>query len=122
MRIAVSSQNKIQVTGHAGKTSRFWLYTIDGDNKISEKKLLELPKEDIMHIRFHQSENPYAPHPLFNMDIIITGGAGQGFVRRFAQFDVEVVISHEQDPDTAVHKLLDGSLDKLTPHNHGSSH
>ena len=122
MKIAVSSQNKIQVTGHAGKTSRFWIYDVSEDNQVQDKQLLELPKEDIIHVRFHQSENPYAPHPLFNMDYIITGGAGYGFVKRFSQFNVEVIISHEQDPDTAVNKFLDGTLEQLMPHRQGNSH
>ena len=119
MKIAVSSQNKIQVTGHAGKTSRFWVFNVDGDtNQIIDKELLELPKEDILHIRFHSSDNPYADHPIFDVDVLITGGAGQGFVNRLAQQGVQVIIVNEQDPEHAVVKYLEGSLELLQPHTH----
>jgi predicted Fe-Mo cluster-binding NifX family protein len=119
MKIAVSSQNKIQVTGHAGKTSRFWIFTVDpGKKTILEKELVELPKEDILHIRFHESEQPYAQHPIFNVDILLTGGAGQGFVNRLATQQVEVRITNEQDPETAVLKYLNDDLEVFQPHAH----
>ena len=119
MKIAVSSQNKIQVTGHAGKTSRFWIFTVDAGKKtILEKELVDLPKEDILHIRFHESEDPYAEHPIFKVDVLLTGGAGQGFVNRLATQQVEVLISHEQDPETAVLKYLKGDLEVFQPHTH----
>ena len=119
MKIAVSSQNKIQVTGHAGKTSRFWIFTTDPTTRtVLEKELVDLPKEDILHIRFHESEQPYAEHPIFKVDVLLTGGAGQGFVNRLATQQVEVVITHEQDPETAVLKYLSGDLEVFQPHMH----
>lgn len=119
MKIAVSSQNKIQVTGHAGKTSRFWIFTVDASKKtILGQELVELPKEDILHIRFHESEQPYAEHPIFKVDVLLTGGAGQGFVNRLATQQVEVLITNEQDPETAVLKYLSGDLEVHQPHVH----
>lgn len=122
MKIAVSSQNKVQVTGHAGKTSRFWSYEVNDTKQVERKELIELDKEDILHIRFHESETPFAPHPIFDMDVIITGGAGFGFVNRLAQVGVQVVITDEQDPDTAVEKYLSGTLSQMPPHRHHHQH
>ena len=117
MKIAVSSQNKSNVTGHAGKASRFWIYNVDANTKeILSKEMVELKREDILHMRFHESTDPYASHPVFDTDIVITGGAGQGFVAKMARANVPVAITPEQDPDEAVKKLMNNSLETVAPH------
>ena len=40
MKIAITSQNKREITGHAGKCRKFWIYEIN-EGKISNKELLE---------------------------------------------------------------------------------
>ena len=83
MKIAVASQNKKTISAHAGKVSRFYIYTVEeGTKEVVGKELINLAKEDILHIRFHESADPWAPHPIFAVDIVITGGAGMGFVNR----------------------------------------
>ncbi len=117
MKVAISSQNKSDITGHAGKTSRFWIYTVE-DKKIINKELIELAREDILHMRFHESDNPYAPHPVLDSNVIITGGAGQGFISKMAVKDIEVVITDELNPDTAIEQLMNGTIHRLTPGHH----
>ena len=114
MKIAISSQNKQTITGHAGKCSRFWIYETENEVILS-KELTELKREDILHIRFHESKNPYAPHPLFEVDLIITGGAGKGFINRLSVQGVTVLPTSETDPDKAVEKYFDGSLNVINP-------
>jgi hypothetical protein len=48
MKIAVTSQNRKTVTGHAAKCRKFWLYRIEAD-QVEDKTLLELPKEQAFH-------------------------------------------------------------------------
>ena len=122
MRIAVTFQNKKEITGHAGKTSRFLIYNIDNaSNKVIEKDLIELEKEDILHNRFHNSAEPYAPHPIYTTDVLITAGAGYGFVNRLSTQNVNVIITSEQDPDMAVALFLKGELPIGAPHHHINS-
>lgn len=117
MRIAVTYQNKKNITGHAGKTSRFLIYNIE-NGEIVNKSLLELKKEDILHNRFHESQNPWAEHPIFEVDVVITGGAGMGFVNRLGRMNTQVVITDETDPDQAVKLLLERKLQSKSPGQH----
>ncbi len=114
MKIAVTSQNKREVTGHAGKCRKFWIYETEN---IGEKILLELPKEQC----FHES-SPHAPHPLDDVQVLITGGMGAGLIRRLEVKGIEGIVTSEKSPDKAVAAYLDGSLERLAPHEHGHAH
>jgi predicted Fe-Mo cluster-binding NifX family protein len=119
MKVAVTSQNQKVISGHAGKTSRFYIYTIDEPSKvITNKEPITLAKEDILHNRFHESANPWAAHPIFDVDVVITGGAGPGFVNRLATQATKVIITPETDPDEAVRQYLAGSLPQNAPEHH----
>jgi len=62
MKIAVTSQNRKTITGHAGSCRIFWIFTIE-DNKITSKELLELPKEQAF-----RASPPDQPHLLDGID------------------------------------------------------
>lgn len=122
MKIAVSSQNRKSITGHAGKCRKFWIYEIN-DQQVVARTLLELPLEQ----SFHES-TPGAPHPLDGMNVLIGGGMGQGMRRRLAGMGIEAVLTPETDPDKAVSAFLDGSLvrgeveSNDEHHHHGHGH
>ena len=119
MKIAITYQNQREITGHAGKNSRFLIYTLNTDSKeIESKEIINLTKEDILHNRFHNSLDPYSPHPLFDVDYIITAGAGTGFVNRLATQSVKVLITSETDPEEAVRLLINNKLPLQSAHNH----
>ncbi|MDO8940803.1 MAG: NifB/NifX family molybdenum-iron cluster-binding protein [Methylicorpusculum sp.] len=118
MKIAVASQNRKEITGHTGRCRKFWIYTID-NNTISEKELLELPKEE----SFHES-SPFEPSPLDHMQVLITGGMGTGLARRLEQKNIQALITKETDPEKAVKDFLNGTLktEPFEPHEHGHAH
>ncbi len=119
MKIAVTSQNKREITGHAGRCRKFWIYKVV-DGKVGEKTLLELPKEQA----FHESHGNH-PHPLDDIQVFITGSMGMGLVNRMNAKGIEAIITQEKEPDKAVAAYLDGSIDKLPPHQpgeHGNQH
>ena len=123
MKIAIASQNQKTIFGHAGKASKYLVYSVDAETKeIIDKELLELKKEDILHNRFHESPDPFAPHPIYDVDIVITGGAGPGFVNRLASQNTKVIITSETDPDLAVTQLLDDTLPQIAPEHHHHHH
>lgn len=103
MKIGVSSQNFRTITGHAGKGRRFFVYQVDADGEIHEQERLDLPKEMAMHT-FAGDD-----HPLDRLDVLITGGCGQGFVRKMAARGVRVVPTGETDPLRAVRLLASGA-------------
>ena len=113
MKIAVTSQNRREITEHAGRCRKFWIYTVE-DKRVTGKELLEFPKEQ----SFHESD-PHAPHPLDGNDVLISRSMGQGILRRLAGKGILGVITDEKDPDTAVSAWLAGTLHTLQ---HGEGH
>ena len=103
MRIAVTSQDFLTVTGHAGRAHRFILFESHGAGPALEVGRLDLDKSMTIH-----GFDPHAAHPLDRINVLITGGAGAGFIRRLAARDVLVVASDESNPLGAVEAFLSG--------------
>jgi len=118
MKIAVSSQNRKTVTGHAGRTRRFSIWDVKPDAEPIQGEWIDLPKELAFH-EFHSD----GPHPIDGVDVLIVGGAGPGFVRRLAARGVTVVQTRETDPAKAVRDYLAGTLAPAAEHDdhHGHS-
>jgi predicted Fe-Mo cluster-binding NifX family protein len=118
MKIAVTSQNRRDVTGHAGRCRNFWVFDVN-DGVVVDRLLLELPKED----SFHDS-SPHARHPLDGVEILISGGMGDGLRARLARRGIEALVTTETDPELAVRAWLEGRLPQgePRPHQHGADH
>jgi predicted Fe-Mo cluster-binding NifX family protein len=125
MKIAVASQNRKTVTGHAGKCRKFWIYTVEG-GAVKGRELLELPIEQ----SFHESARG-APHPLDGVQVLIAGGMGAGMRGRLEEKGILAVATAETDLERAVAAWLAGSLVELPPeandhdhdhHGHGHGH
>lgn len=118
MRVAVTSQNFHTVTGHAGRARRFIVFEANERDAPQEVGRLDLDADMAIH-----GFDPNLQHPLDGMDVLITGGAGEGFVRHLAARGVRVVATGESNPQLAVVALLAG---RTTPasehcnHDHGN--
>jgi predicted Fe-Mo cluster-binding NifX family protein len=119
MIIAVASQNRRTVTGHAGKTRRFVLWNAEPGKVPAEADRLDLPKEMVMH-----NIQGNDPHPLDRCDVLIAESAGPGFVNRLAGRGIKVVLTAETDPAKAVTDYLAGTLAPPSPESqqHGEGH
>ena len=106
MKIEVTSQNRKTITEHAGRCRKFWVFSIE-NHKIIDKELLELPKEQA----FHES-SPHDPHPLDDIDVLITGGMGQGLIMRLERKNIRGLVTKESDPEKAVLLYLNGLSEK----------
>ncbi|MCU7877704.1 MAG: nitrogen fixation protein [Candidatus Thiodiazotropha sp. (ex Lucinoma borealis)] len=116
MKIAVTSQNFRTITPHAGKCRRFLIFQQDSTGKIIETDRWDLPKEMSMH------EFSGVQHPLFSVDVLITAGAGQGFINRMAQQAVNVMVTGETDPYKAAEAVYAGRpLTAAEDHSHSHS-
>lgn len=103
LRIAVTSQNRKQITEHAGKCRKFWIYETRGQTVVS-KTLLELPLEQSLHASAGDDKHPLAP-----IDLLITGSIGDGLRQRLADLGIETIVTMETDPDAVVDRLLAAS-------------
>ena len=113
MKIAVTSQNFKTITGHAGKTRRFLVYSANEQGEWRESERIDLPKDMSMH------EFRGAEHPLDALDILITAGCGDGFVRKMSARGVRVVTTSETAPLKAVQDLIAGiPLAPAVAHDH----
>ena len=116
MKIAVSSQNFRTVTSHAGKARRFIVFDLATPCTPREVERLDLPRELALH------EYRGLDHPLFAMDAVITGGAGEAFVRRLGARGIVVVLTGETDPLRAARDYVAGVVKPPLPHENGHEH
>lgn len=105
-KIAITANKKEAITGHAGKCPFFYVYTINSDGKYT-KDSLELEKGQRLHDSF---SNDSADNPIFEMDMLLTQSLGQGAIEKLASKNVKAYIIQETDPDTAISKLVSGTL------------
>lgn len=113
MNIAVTSQNFRTITGHAGKTRRFLVYSSLADGAWIETDRIDLPKDMSMH------EFKGGPHPVDAFDVLITESCGDGFIRKMSSRGVTVLTTSETDPETAVKTYAAGqALPPAKPHDH----
>ncbi|MEJ2528975.1 MAG: NifB/NifX family molybdenum-iron cluster-binding protein [Gammaproteobacteria bacterium] len=114
MKIGVTSQNFRTITGHAGKARRFIIFAADaGSGEVTEVERLDLPKGMDMH------SFTGVMHPIEQLDVLLTGGCGNGFLSRMAAHGVQVITTSETDPIKAAKAVLNGeSLPAPEPHSH----
>lgn len=112
MKIAVASQTKTQVTGHLGRCQNFWIYDVE-EMMIQDKQMLQITKDQT----FCES-SPKEPHPLDAVQVLISGGMGQGLARRLESKGIQPLITRETDLDGAVMAYLSGILVVMTPQEH----
>jgi predicted Fe-Mo cluster-binding NifX family protein len=89
MYIAVTSQNSRNITGHAGKCHRFWVYDIE-QGSVKGKQLLELPIKMPLH-----AQQDVWPEPLAGINVLISGGMRAGLYHRLIQSGILPVITVE---------------------------
>ena len=110
LNVAITSQNKKTVFEHAGKCTRFLVYHIK-DNTLIDKKVLEITKEESLHNFFHNhSTEIEVKNPLEGVNMLLTGGIGDGAIRKLANVGIATHLIEEKDPDLAIEKLLNGTL------------
>lgn len=108
IKIAVNSlKGDDTIGGHSGKCRKFWIFDVL-DNKIIDKSLMNLERDQTLHHVFHESGN--YNHPLFDVDILISGGIGAGAVNRLKSQNIQALITTETNADKAIALLIEGQL------------
>lgn len=120
MKIAISSRDFTNITGHAGKASHFLVFQAEPNQEPQLIEKVTLSKEMTFH-EYHVN-SPTAPHPLDGTELIITTSAGENFQQRVTARGIRLVITEETDPVTAIHLFFAGTLAQLEPHANCSEH
>ena len=83
MKIAVPTKDWVAVSGHAGQARRWLVYDLTDQGAagpLPAPTRVELANEQLFH---HFRDD--GPHPLDGVEIVLTGSAGDGFVRHMKQ-------------------------------------
>lgn len=118
MKIAITSQNFRTVTPHAGKTRRFLVYEVNADGEASEIGRIDLDQS----MTIHEFGGRDDAHPLDQMDVLITGSAGAGFVQRLHARGLQVVVTGETDPVQAIADFRENRIKPPNPHSCNHHH
>lgn len=102
MKIAIATRRFATIARHAGQTREWLLYDCPGA-EVSEPQRVTLTKAQLPH-HFRGD----GPHPLDGADYIVSGSAGDGFVRRMAKRGTEVLLTAERSPPAAAASLAAG--------------
>jgi len=125
IKVAITSQNKRTVTKHAGECRNFLIYTIENEKVIS-KEVLSLEGNQTLKYTFHEDPSEIPFNPVYEMDILLSGSIGRGGINKLAMNNVAAYVIREKDPDVAVEKLLNGTLEAFEPvsnhHHHDHDH
>jgi predicted Fe-Mo cluster-binding NifX family protein len=113
--IALSCQNRREITAHAGQCRNFFIYVVQ-EGRIGPARLLELPAGASLHDTAADQ-----PHALDGVDLLISAGMGDGLRARLARRGVRTLLTTERNPLRAVQRHLAGDLpDEVVPHDHAA--
>ena len=104
MKFAITSQDYLTITAHAGKTTRFLLFESDATGEPVETGRIDLDDAQTIH-NFKGGK-----HPLDGVDVLIARSAGQCFVDRMRERGVVTVVAPGLYPREAVAAYLSGLL------------
>ena len=121
IKVAITSQNKRTVTNHAGKCLNFLVYTIENE-KVTSKEVLSLETDQTLKYTFHEDPSEIPFNPVYEMDILLSGSIGGDGVKKLAMNNVAAYVIQEKDPDEAIEKLLNGTLEAFEPVSHHHHH
>lgn len=102
MKVAVTSQNFRTVTNHAGRARRYIIFEVREDGNPVEIDRLDLPKS----MAFAEFSGN-GPHPVDDVDVIVSQSFGPGFVKRMEPRGIKPSLSDETDPVAAVRDFLE---------------
>lgn len=119
MKIALSMQNGRDLSGHAGRCTRFALFTIE-NKEILSKEMIAFGEEATFHSIFHNNSLPFSEHPLHDVDVIISTSMGPGFVQKMRMHGIDALQTSVKETEAVIENYLNGSLilSEVKAHHH----
>jgi len=103
MKIAVATRDFAEVSGHAGKARHWLVFDCRPGEGMPAPVRVTLDQEQLFHYF-----DDRLPHPLDGVELVVAGGAGDGFVRHLARRGASVLLTGESDPHAALACILAG--------------
>lgn len=111
--IAVASRDGKTVSGHIGKCAEWIVYSADDD--VHECARISLSKDMVFH---HYKDQ--AAHPLQSCVAVVGASAGDSFVEKMKRRGMEVVLTAQSDPLSAVREYMANAVIPPKPRPIGS--
>lgn len=109
--IAVAVLKNGQISGHAGRTVNWQIYTVENSIPVPLWSI-RLNKAGTLHEWHEQTDDPR--HPLYAVDAAIVASAGPGVTRRLQEHGTRLLTTSETDPLQAISDYLAGELQPAT--------
>ncbi len=116
MKIAIPSNDKINITGHFGRTKGFVICEVD-NQKVINKEYKENnftghaqgKHEESQHEHNHSHEGIF--EAIGDCQMVVAGGMGRKLYDEFLQKNIKVFVTKEKNIDNALNLFFDGNLD-----------
>jgi len=126
-KIAVAQTNETEVSRHFGRSQYFGIYTVsEGGVEGPELRINTFTHHaqggHERHHDHHSDEQSHGEHDhshrsvvdgLNDCEVIIAGGMGMGAINSLSGAGLEVIITDEDNPEVAVKKYQEGTLQNL---------
>ncbi|MCC7521714.1 MAG: hypothetical protein IT220_08790 [Flavobacteriaceae bacterium] len=110
IKVAITAQDKQTISGHAGHCDHFFIFEIDEEGQY-QKSSVEVTDADSLHNFLHGDAAQFENHFIKDVKILLTQDIGQGAVQKLARQKIAAYIIREDDPETAIQKLVEGTLE-----------
>lgn len=118
MKVAIASDDQVNIANHFGRTKGFLIYKIDED-KVVNKKYVENNftghaqghHHNHDHQHSHQHSHGGILRALDGCEVVISRGMGHRLLVDFEAVGKKVYITHSENAENAINKFLHGSLE-----------
>ncbi|HYG87581.1 MAG TPA: NifB/NifX family molybdenum-iron cluster-binding protein [Azospirillum sp.] len=117
MKFAVATQDGQTVATHGGRARLFLIFEAEAGQEPRRTGRLELGEEAILH-----RHGDGGPHPIDQVQAVVAGTSGQGFINHMRRRGIEPVVTGESDPATAIKDWFAGTVKPAAPAEHPHEH
>lgn len=117
MKIAIATQNFQTITSHGGRARRFLVFEAVPGQEPMPVKRWDFPEDMILH-HFGGGQ----AHPIDEVEVLIAGSSGQGFINHIGRRGITCVTTSETDPVQAIRDFLAGAVKPAEAMSHPHEH
>jgi predicted Fe-Mo cluster-binding NifX family protein len=130
VKIAFPTDDGISICQHFGRARHYLIVHIAEGGAETKRELISKSHGEHNHNHDHDHHDHKPPEgifaPLEGCAVVIAGGMGEPAHKNILQLNAQVVMTRQQNIDTALTALMDGSLENepslVHAHGHGHHH